>query len=205
MRKGLKKRKKLWLLILIPVVLGLIIGAFFLFRDKAIVPFGSPILSVQTPQKQSVGTSDTVIVDVTISDFGKERYPAASMSIAFDPNYLEFIGIKEGNVMITGDTQTGVQLPSWSCNPEASNRSGKINLMYLDLTAGKYAFSRDLLQKDDNVVVRLEFRFRGSVRAGDIYDLTVLDAIFAASEEEDSLSMAQNTLNVKYGKIVMGE
>jgi hypothetical protein len=77
--------------------------------------------------------------------------------------------------------------------------------MYLDMTGGKNAFSKDLLAEDNNVVLRLKFRLRGSVRAGDVCDLIVEDAVFAASDETQSLAMTMNSLTVKNGKIVIGE
>jgi hypothetical protein len=77
--------------------------------------------------------------------------------------------------------------------------------MYLDMTGGKNAFSKDLLAEDNNVVLRLKFRLRGSVRAGDVCDLIVEDAVFAASDETQSLAMTTNTLTVKNGKLVIGE
>jgi hypothetical protein len=77
--------------------------------------------------------------------------------------------------------------------------------MYLDMTGGKNAFSKDLLAEDNNVVLRLKFRLRGSVRAGDVCDLIVEDAVFAASDEAQSLAMTTNTLTVKNGKLVIGE
>jgi hypothetical protein len=54
-------------------------------------------------------------------------------------------------------------------------------------------------------VLRLKFRLRGSVRSGDICDLIFDDAVFAASDETQSLAMTTNTLTVKNGKIVIGE
>ena len=77
--------------------------------------------------------------------------------------------------------------------------------MYLDMTGGRYAFSRELLAEEDNVVLRLTFRVRGSVRTGDVLDLIVEDAVFAASEEKDSLAMTRNTLRVRNSRIVIGE
>ena len=50
-----------------------------------------------------------------------------------------------------------------------------------------------------------KFRLRGSVRAGDVLDLIVEDAVFAASDETQSLAMTTDTLKVKNGKIVIGE
>ena len=163
-----------------------------------------PVLTVETPQKLSASQTDTFTLDVTISELGDTLYPAMSMSLGFDPSCLEFLGVEEGNIFVT-DSQVGRKLPQWSCNPEQCNKSGLINIMYLDLTGGKEAFSQSLLAEEDNVVLRLSFRLRGSVRTGDVFDLTVEDAVFAASEESRSLAMTQGTLKVKNSKVVVGD
>ena len=77
--------------------------------------------------------------------------------------------------------------------------------MYLDTTGGKNAFTKELLAEEDNVVIRLKFRLRGSARTGDVYDLIVEDAVFAASDETNSLAMTRDTLKVRNGKIVIGD
>ena len=163
-----------------------------------------PVLTVETPQKLSASQTDTFTLDVTVSKLGDTLYPAMSMSLRFDPSCLEFLGVGEGNVFIT-DSQVGRKLPQWSCNPEQCNKTGLINIMYLDLTGGKEAFTQSLLAEEDNVVLRLSFRLRGSARSGDVYDLMVEDAVFAASDESQSLAMNQGTLKVKNGKIVVGD
>ena len=165
----------------------------------------TPTLTVETPQKLSISDTDTFVLDVTVSSFGDAIYPAASMSIAFDASRLEFLGIEEGNVFIKSDNTSGQTLPEWSYNTTACNESGRINVMYLDMTGGKNAFSKDLLHEDNNVVLRLKFRLRGSVRAGDVCDLIVEDAVFAASDETQSLAMTTKTLTVRNGKLVIGE
>lgn len=162
------------------------------------------ILTVETPQKLSASSTDEFTLDVTLSGLGETIYPAMSASIRFDPAYLEFIGIEEGNVFVT-DSNVGRVLPQWNCNPEQCNKTGLINVMYLDLTGGKAAFSKELLAEEDNVVFRLSFRLRGSARSGDVYALTVEDAVFAASNEEESLAMTNDSLKVKNGKIVIGD
>ena len=165
-----------------------------------------PTLIVETPQKLSASQTEEFLLDVTISDLGEARYPAVSMSIAFDSARLEFLGIEEGNVLVLSDeNSTGQQLPDWSCNVQNSNDTGRINIMYLDMTGGKNAFSKELLAEDYNVVLRLKFRLRGSVRAGDVLDLIVEDAVFAASDETQSLAMTTDTLKVKNGRLVIGE
>lgn len=165
---------------------------------------GAPVLTVETPQKLSAGEEFTL--DVTLSEMGEALYPAASMSISFDPACLEFLAVEEGNVFILDEeSSSGRQLPQWSCNAQSSNESGLINIMYLDMTGGDHAFSRALLSEEDNVVLRLAFRVRGSVRAGDVLNLVVEDAVFAASDEGESLAMTTNTLRSKDSRIVIGE
>lgn len=159
-------------------------------------------LSVVTPPKVSLSGNREVVVDVTISDLGQVPYPAASASIGFDPSRLEFLGVQEGNVFVRDGA--GQNLPQWSCSPTQCNQSGVINVMYLDLTGGTQAFERQLLAPEDNVLLRLAFRLRGSARVGDVYDLTVEDAVFAASDEKESLAMLQGTLTCRSGRIVVG-
>ena len=167
---------------------------------------GVPTLIVETPQKLSASERSEFTLDVTVSTLGEARYPAMSMSIRFDPSRLEFLGVEEGNIFILSDeNSTGQQLPDWSCNVQNSNDTGLINIMYLDMTGGKNAFSKELLAEDYNVVLRLKFRLRGSVRPGDVLDLILEDAVFAASDETQSLAMTMDTLKTKNGRIVIGE
>ena len=187
------------------IVSAVLLCIFLIPKDGGEQNKETPTLTVETPQKLSISETDTFVLDVTISSFGDAIYPAASMSIAFDSSRLEFLGVEEGNVFIKSDNTSGQTLPEWSYNTAACNESGRINVMYLDMTGGKNAFSKDLLAEDNNVVLRLKFRLRGSVRAGDVCDLIVEDAVFAASDETQSLAMTTNTLTVKNGKIVIGE
>ena len=201
-----KTKKKLFIGIGAGVLLLLLILFLLLFKgcDHSIFG-GTPTLTIETPQKISKSETEEFSLDVMISSFGDAIYPAASMSISFDSSRLEFLGIEEGNVFIRNDGDVPQKLPDWSCNPEQCNKSGKINIMYLDTTGGKNAFSKELLSTEDNVVLRLKFRLRGSVRSGDICDLIFDDAVFAASDETQSLAMTRDTLKVRNGKIVVGE
>lgn len=213
MEKLLEGKRK-WILIagiIILILLGIIIGCMWKWSSKPVgntIISKTPMLIVETPQKISLSQDDIFVLDVQITELGEALYPAASMSISFNASHIEFMGVREGNVFVrqnSSDTQMTQKLPEWSCDIERCNESGQINIMYLDITGGKNAFSRELLAEDDNVVVRLAFRLRGSAKVGDIYDLIVEDAVFAASDETHSLSTIQNTLMHKDGKIVVGE
>ena len=200
------KQKKKLIIGISAGVLALLLILFLLFMNWDKITGGTPTLTIETPQKISKSETEEFTLDVTISSFGDAIYPAASMSISFDSSRLEFVGIEEGNVFIRNDeSEIPQKLPEWSSNPDVCNKSGKINIMYLDTTGGKNAFSKELLAEDDNVVLRLKFRLRGSVRSGDVYDLIFDDAVFAASDETESLAMTTDTLKVKNSKIVIGE
>ena len=199
----MKKKKIKW-----PVITGiaLMILVLIFLLVKCGGDSGEPTLIVETPQKLSLSGTKEFALDVTISDLGEVRYPAMSMSISFDSSRLEFLGVEEGNMFILSDeNSSGQQLPDWSCNVQNSNDTGFINIMYLDMTGGRNAFSKELLADDYNVVLRLKFRLRGSVRSGDVLDLIVEDAVFAASDETQSLAMTRDTLKVKNGRLVIGE
>ena len=205
MKKFLKKRWP-WIIgvcVLIAAVVLLLVQCDS--NDEPPIP-GEPTLIVETPQKLSASQTEEFTLDVTISALGDARYPAMSMSLAFDSSRLEFLGVEEGNIFILSDeNSTGQKLPDWSCNVQNSNDTGLINIMYLDMTGGKNAFTKDLLADDYNVVLRLKFRLRGSVRPGDVLDLILEDAVFAASDETQSLAMTTDTLKVKNGRLVIGE
>ncbi|MBE6962789.1 MAG: hypothetical protein E7445_10120 [Ruminococcaceae bacterium] len=193
--------KKIGLLILGGFLI-LLTGVLFL-RSPLEAAVKKPTLTVETPQKINLAETETLTLDVSISDLGDVPYPAASVSIRFDPSRLEFLGVEEGNVFVRDET-VGQRLPTWNCSPVQCNRSGLINVMYLDLTGGKRAFDKELLSEEGNVLLRLSFRLRGSARAGDVYDLTVEDAVFAASDETESLAVTRSTLRVRNGRVIVG-
>ena len=202
MKKFLKKRWP-WILCGCILIAALV---FLLVRCSSDPVPSEPILIVETPQKLSLANTEEFTLDVTINCLGDARYPAMSMSIAFDSSRLEFLSVEEGNLFILNDeNDTHQQLPDWSYNAQTANDTGLINIMYLDMTGGKNAFTKELLAEDYNVVLRLKFRLRGSVRPGDVLDLIIEDAVFAASDEAQSLAMTTGTLKTKSGKLVSGE
>ncbi len=202
--KNFFKKRWPWIVGACVLIAAAIVLVLTLRKDS--VPSGVPTLIVETPQKLSATQTEEIVLDVTVSCLGDARYPAMSMSIFFDAARLEFLGVEEGNIFILSDeSSAGQKLPDWSCNVENSNETGLINIMYLDMTGDKNAFTKDLLAETYNVVLRLKFRLRGSVRPGDVLDLIVEDAVFAASDETQSLAMTTDTLKVKNGRLVIGE
>lgn len=202
-----KNSKKKTIIIVLLVLLALAVLAFFLFRDGGALSL-APTVTVETPNKMSQSDRDEFTLDVTLSDLRDGLYPAASFSMNFDSNKLEFLELEEGNVVVPCEKKANgavTELPDWGVNVERSNEIGQINVMYIDLSGGRRAFSKDLLPDGDRVLFRLKFKLRGSVQSGDIIEISFADAVFAASDEKDSLASVKNTLKTRSGRVVIGD
>lgn len=203
-----KNSKKKTIIIVLLVLIALAVLAFFLLRDGGALSL-APAVTIETPNKLSQSDRNEFTLDVTLSDLKDGGlYPAASFSMNFDSNKLEFLGLEEGNVAVPCEKKTNgavTELPEWGVNVERSNEIGQINVMYLDLSGGRQAFSKDLLPDGDRVLFRLKFKLRGSVQSGDIIEISFADAVFAASDEGYSLASVKNTLKTRSGRVVIGD
>lgn len=201
-------KKKVIVIIAALVLIALAVLASFLFRDGGALSL-APAVTIETPDKMSQSDREEFTLDVTLSDLKEGGlYPAASFSMNFDSNKLEFLGLEEGNVLVPCEEKANgavTELPEWGVNVERSNEIGQINVMYLDLSGGRQAFSKDLLPDGDRVLFRLRFKLRGSVQSGDIIEISFADAVFAASDESDSLASVKNTLKTHSGRVVIGD
>lgn len=202
------KKKKITILLAVLLIAAVAVLSVFLidFNNKTGTFTASPAVTIETPPKMSQSERGQFSLDIRLTSLGKTNYPASSFSIDFDSSKLEFVGIDEGNVTVTDAGNTsGHKLPEWSVNVDRSNEIGQINIMYLDTTGGKYAFSNRLLSKEKNVLMKLIFRLRGGAVGGDICELSFNDAVFAASDDTKSLASANGTLKTNNGRIVIGE
>ncbi len=201
-----KKKCIITAVLILVIGIAAILTMHFLRGNGSIFTAGTPEVSMEKGGKISALDREEFSLALTVSSLGDDIYPAASFSIDFDAARLEFLGINEGNVLITDpDKSGGYKLPEWSVDVDRSNSIGQINIMYLDMTGGKYAFKNDALRSEGNVVLRLRFRLRGSAVSGDIYELSFNDAIFAASDENKSLASNKNTLKTSNGRIIVGD
>ena len=201
-----KKKNNKKTIIIGAVLLILLLVSLFLFLHRGGENPSAPAVTVETPAKMEEKDRDPFSLELQLTSLGETVYPAASFSISFDSAKLEFLGVSEGNVIIkNSESISGTTLPEWNVNTERSNETGIINIMYIDMTGGKNAFSKELLREQDNVLLLLDFRLRGSVRAGDILELGLDDAVFAASDEAESLSSAAGTLRTGNGRIIIGD
>ena len=206
-KTGEEKQKSKKRILILAVLLFLIVAAIALLSVGGGGVFSpAPAVTIESPAEKSPSDTEPFALELQLTTLGKDTsYPAASFSISFDTSKLEFLGLDEGNVPIhNAGTAYGVSLPAWSVNTDRANSTGLINIMYLDTTGGKYAFSEDLLG-EKNILTRLNFRLRGSVAKGDVLDLTFEDAVFAASNEKKSLASSTRTLKTVNGRIVIGD
>ena len=208
MEEKKNSKKKVIIIIAALVLIALAVLVFFLFGDGGALSH-APAVTIETPKNMSRSDRGEFTLDVTLSDLKEgELYPAASFSMNFDANKLEFLGLEEGNVLVPCEKKANgavTELPKWGVNVERSNEIGQINVMYIDLSGGRRAFSKDLLPDGDRVLFRLRFKLRGSVQSGDIIEISFADAVFAASDEKDSLASVKNTLKTRSGRVVIGD
>ena len=166
--------------------------------------FTGPAVFIEIPDKMGEKNREEFDLAVYVTKLSSDVYPAASFSISFDPSKMEFLGLEEGNVLIEDtDLPGGTNLPDWNVDVESSNKTGNINIMYLDFSGKEKGFKQELLYDSDNVLFYLKFKLRGSVRKNEMYDISFKDAVFACEEDEKSLSMLNKKLKTKDSRVVI--
>ena len=209
MLKNSSSKKKLVILSSFIAIIGVLIAST-LFNEESSLSIIKPTLTLEPPAPIEVINKDEFIVDVKLSRLPKDIYPAASISIGFDNNKLEFTGVKMGTMQTYGDkilNGSDYTIPTWACNVEASNKNGVVNAMYLDMTAGKFAYNEDGFEKDSkDIVLRLAFKLKDSAQSGENYYLDIRDAVFATvdgDKDKSSLALSLNTLKANNCSIVV--
>lgn len=198
------KKKKAIIISSIAAFVAIVIGLIILFlnRNSQTAKVGSfstgPAVFIEIPDKMDKKDRSEFELGVFVTKLGKDIYPAASFSISFDPSKLEFLGLEEGNVLILdSDSPTGENLPEWNVDVETSNKTGLINVMYLDISGKDKGFSQEKLYDKDNSLFYLKFKLRGSVREKEMYEISFKDAVFACEDDSKSLSMLSKKLKTK--------
>ena len=206
------KKKKTIIAISVTAVLAITVGLIILILNRNSQAakvgkfFTGPAVFIEIPDKMDKKDRSEFELGVFVTELGKEVYPAASFSISFDPSKLEFLGLEEGNVLILdSDAPSGDNLPDWNVDVETSNKTGLINVMYLDISGKDKGFSQDKLYNDDNSLFYLKFKLRGSVREKEMYELSFKDAVFACEDDSKSLSMLSKKLKTKDSFVMISE
>ncbi len=198
------KKKKTIIAISVTAVLAITVGLIILILNRNSQTakvgkfFTGPAVFIEIPDKMDKKDRSEFELGVFVTKLGKDIYPAASFSISFDSSKLEFLGLEEGNVLILdSDTPAGENLPEWNVDVETSNKTGLINVMYLDISGKDKGFSQEKLYDKDNSLFYLKFKLRGSVREKEMYEISFKDAVFACEDDSKSLSMLSKKLKTK--------
>ena len=192
------------------IILGLLglcaIGAIAFFilstnngRSIIDVISGNASITLKGPESLNVNNRDEFIVDVVVEHLPNQDYPAASLSISFDNNYLEFTGIRQGNMRTVGNRPGTYSIPFWESDLVVANERGLINTMYLDMSGGDHPYIID----DNTILLRLAFRLKDSVSVGNSLDIHIEDAVFATNQAENSVSIQEGNLRGNDASIII--
>ena len=167
----------------------------------------TPTLKLEvSTEKITANYKDEIIVPAVLSNLPDNEYPAASVSIKFDNNKLEFVGINIGTMETYNDydperdEEPSYKIPQWTYNKEVANEEGEIRAMYLDTTAGKNAYVSSGFEKDKkDIPFQLVFKLKDSVIPNDELSIEIEEAVFATINGE----VDKTTLSTKdsYGKL----
>lgn len=182
-----------------------------------IVNLTTPKISLESPTNEILSNSkENITIPVVVSNLPNNKFPAASASIKFDKNKLEFVGIDSGTMEVYDDYDEAkggeklFKIPQWSFNKEVSNQQGEVKTMYLDTTAGKNAYSTDGFKKNKkDIAFQLVFKLKDSVQSKDKININIDEAVFATVDGDNdkttlSTKETYSKLKVKNAKIKIG-
>lgn len=165
-------------------------------EDKGL---GIPTLSL-SHENININNQDIFDVDVILSHLPDNIYPAASIKVGFDNSKLEFIGIEKGTVKTYGNSSDGFSIPTWNCDVESSNNSSEINAIYVDMTAGRFAYNKEGFEKGSKgLIIKLKLKLKEGLKVGEITKLDLRDAVFATvngDKDNTSLSSIKGSLEI---------
>lgn len=154
------------------------------------------VLSLECNEDISADFKDEIVIPVKLSYLPSGIYPSASISVEFDKDKLEFIGIKDGIM-----ENYSKEIPKWNVDVESSNKYGVVNAIYLDESGGKNSYYKSgFVKGEKDTVLNLKFKLKDSVKQNDKLELTVSDAVFATingDTDDKNLSTLKETMEVK--------
>ena len=184
------------------IIFVVAVVCIFIFKD-----IKTPTLKLEVPtEKITANYKDEIIVPAVLINLPDNEYPAASVSIKFDNNKLEFVGINIGTMETYNDydperdEEPSYKIPQWTYNEEVANEEGEIKAMYLDTTAGKNAYVISGFEKNKkDIPFQLVFKLKDSVIKNDELAIEIEEAVFATVNGD----VDKTTLSTKdsYGKL----
>ena len=155
-------------------------------------------ITLTTPAVLEVNHHEDIVIDVVVNEVPKHEFPAASISVHFDHDALEFIGVRQGNMVTRGDGGN-YNIPIWHVDTSASNQHGIVNAMYLDTTGGEHPY----IINESDILLRLIFRLQDEVQSGEIFHLVIDDAVLAAIDPAESVGIALGNMQAHHAQIII--
>lgn len=192
----IKEKKKI--IIATSIFLILFVAILFTIR-KALVP----TLKLNLSENEiAVSNKEEIVIPAVLSKLPDNLYPAASVSIKFDNNKLEFVDLATGTMESYNDydkekdEKPSFKVPNWSYNTKLANEEGEIKAMYLDTTVGKNAYNTEGFKKGEkDMPFKLIFKLKNSVNPNDTIKIDINEAVFATPTGETD----KTTLSTKKG------
>lgn len=159
----------------------------------------APSITLTTPPPLNPDFRGDIVIDVTVNEIPEGEYPAASISVNFNNQMLEFVGLRQGD-MVTRGSSENYNNPIWDVDIDASNQHGVVNAMYLDTTGGQYPYLID----DANILLRLVFRLKDDgVQEGVVHHIIIDDAVLATIDPLDSVGVLNGNLKAHHAQIII--
>lgn len=192
-KQGKKKNKKILKILVMLIIIAVIITLVTVTISDII----KPSLVLTSPKYVSISEGKEFTVSVELTSMPDEEYPAASISLDFDNDRMEFLRVEQGTLGVgKGDK---FEIPTWAFNAQRSNSIGSVNAMYMDVTTKDKAYIKDNFEENkENIVIKYVFKLKSSAREGDKYKFHISDAVFAkvgGSEDKKSLATSEDKLN----------
>lgn len=190
-----KKRNIAIIVVLILLILG--IAIIFLIRQS--MGAGKPSFYLTSEEGSD---SESIIVNIHVSDLPDNTFPAVSTSVHFDNDVLELTEVVNGNMEVYEngeDKPDQLVVPDWSYDLEYANTEGAANIMYLDMSGGSQAFNINGFNKDDqNIFASLKFHVKDTTDKS--VKFTLEEATLATVDDlinDTGFSTAKGNLSVK--------
>jgi len=187
----------LGVLTILPIIA--IIAALAQDEPAALEQVFATSMTLTTPAQVDAHAHEDIVIDVVMNEIPHREFPAASISIHFDHEMLEFVAVKPGD-MVTRDPAGNYDIPVWQVDVDASNQYGRVNAMYLDLTGGDHPY----VINDADILLQLVFRLHDEgAQSGKVHHLVIDDAVLATVDPSESVGTALGNLSAHHAQIII--
>ncbi len=188
--KNWSKKKKT--AVTVAGILGIVLAAVLVYLVWSY--FQKPLVSMKYHKGSE---KNTIVVDMKVSKIRK-NFQAASFIVDFDEEAMTLEKLNQGTIKIKDSGTKKTKLPSWECDVDISNKTGKVSTMYLDMSAGNAPF---IQRKTSGILYQMVFKVNNPDMEKQKIKIKIEQATFASVKEEKSLSMKKKNIRTRGLKI----